>query len=64
MFYTLTANPAVDMTVAGELSRYRIDGGDPSTPPSPSLMWAALLHDIAKPDCFTAVSYTHLGLQR
>lgn len=41
------------LTVAGELSRFRIDGGDPSAPPSPSLMWAALLHDIAKPDCFT-----------
>lgn len=41
------------LTVAGELSRFRIDGGDPDDPPSPSLMWAALLHDIAKPDCFT-----------
>ncbi len=41
------------LTVAGELSRFRIDGGDPSAPPSPSLMWAALLHDVAKPDCFT-----------
>ena len=41
------------LTVAGELAAARIDGGDPSRPPSPSLMWAALLHDIAKPDCFT-----------
>ena len=41
------------LTVAGELSRFRIDGGDPDAPPSPSLMWAALLHDIAKPDTFT-----------
>ena len=41
------------LTVAGELSRFRIDGGDPDEPPSPSLMWAALLHDIAKPDTFT-----------
>lgn len=41
------------LTVAGELSRFRIDGGDPTAPPSPSLMWAALLHDIAKPNTFT-----------
>lgn len=41
------------LTVAGELSAFRIDGGDPSCEVSPSLMWAALLHDIAKPDCFT-----------
>lgn len=41
------------LTVAGELSRFRIDGGDPDAPPSPSLMWAALLHDIAKPQTFT-----------
>ncbi len=41
------------LTVAGELSRFRIDGGDPTAPPSPSLMWAALLHDIAKPSTFT-----------
>ncbi len=41
------------LTVAGELSRFRIDGGDPDAPPSPSLMWAALLHDVAKPDTFT-----------
>lgn len=41
------------LTVAGELSRFRIDGGDPDASPSPSLMWAALLHDIAKPDMFT-----------
>lgn len=41
------------LTVAGELSRFRIDGGDPTAPPSPSLMWAALLHDIAKPITFT-----------
>lgn len=41
------------LTVAGELSRFRIDGGDPDAPASPSLMWAALLHDIAKPDAFS-----------
>lgn len=41
------------LTVAGELSSSRIDGGDPTSPVSASLMWAALLHDIAKPDCFT-----------
>ncbi len=41
------------LTVAGELSSFRIDGGDPHVPVSLSLMWAALLHDIAKPVCFT-----------
>lgn len=41
------------LTVAGELTRFRIDGGDPTQPPSQSLMWAALLHDIAKPQTFT-----------
>ena len=41
------------LTVAGELSAAPADGGDPSRPPSPSLMWAALLHDIAKPQTFT-----------
>lgn len=41
------------LTVAGELSRFRIDGGDPTAPPSLSLMWAALLHDVGKPDTFT-----------
>lgn len=41
------------LTVAGELSSFPVDGGDSSTPVSASLMWAALLHDIAKPDCFT-----------
>lgn len=41
------------LTVAGELSRFRIDGGDPDSEASLSLMWAALLHDVAKPACFT-----------
>ncbi len=40
------------LTVAGELAldgEGRLTGGAPS----PVLMWAALLHDISKPDCFT-----------
>lgn len=40
------------LTVAGELAldgEGRLLGGAPS----PVLMWAALLHDISKPDCFT-----------
>lgn len=41
------------LTVAGELSGFCIDGGNPAVPVSASLMWAALLHDIAKPDMFT-----------
>ncbi len=41
------------LTVAGELSAFRIDGGDPSSDVSPSLMWSALLHDIGKPSCYT-----------
>ena len=35
------------LTVAGELAL--CDG----VAPSPSLMWAAFLHDVSKPDCFT-----------
>lgn len=35
------------LTVAGELALF--DG----VSPSPSLMWAAFLHDVSKPDCFT-----------
>ena len=41
------------LTVAGELSLSSVDGAGPEAAPSPSLMWAALLHDIAKPTCFT-----------
>ena len=41
------------LTVAGELALSRVDGAGPAVAPSPSLMWAALLHDIAKPACFT-----------
>ncbi|OUN89055.1 CCA tRNA nucleotidyltransferase [[Collinsella] massiliensis] len=41
------------LTVAGELSLSRVDGAGPDTAPSPSLMWAALLHDVEKPACFT-----------
>lgn len=51
--YTVYEHAARVLTVAGELSDFRIDGGDPNTPPSPSLMWAALLHDVAKPATFT-----------
>ena len=51
--YTVYEHTARVLTVAGELSGFRIDGGDPNTPPSPSLMWAALLHDVAKPATFT-----------
>ena len=47
--YTVYGHTARVLTVAGELSRFRIDGGDPAAPPSMSLMWAALLHDIGKP---------------
>ena len=41
------------LTVAGELSLSRVDGYGPNHRPSSSLMWAAFLHDIAKPQCFT-----------
>ena len=41
------------LTVAGELSLSRVDGNGPDLRPSASLMWAAFLHDIAKPQCFT-----------
>lgn len=51
--YTVYEHTARVLTVAGELARFRIDGGDPTTPPSAPLMWAALLHDVAKPETFT-----------
>lgn len=41
------------LTVAGGLSLSRVDGHGPNHRPSSSLMWAAFLHDIAKPRCFT-----------
>ena len=47
--YDVYEHTARVLTVAGELSRFRIDGGDPLAPPSPSLRVAALLHDVASP---------------
>lgn len=38
--------------VSGGVSHEEIPSGEPA-PLSRSLMWAAFLHDIAKPDCFT-----------
>ena len=41
------------LTVSGELSLSRVDGAGPDKAPSSSLMWAALLHDLEMPSCFT-----------
>ena len=51
--FTVYDHIARVLTVAGELSLSRVDGRGPECRPSSSLMWAALLHDIAKPQCFT-----------
>lgn len=47
--YDVYEHTARVLSVAGEEAR----GGGAAAGPSPSLMWAALLHDVEKPSCFT-----------
>ena len=51
--YTVYGHTARVLAEAGRISRFAVEGGRPGRAPSPSLMWAALLHDIAKPQTFT-----------
>ncbi len=50
--YTVYDHIARVLTVAGELALDG-EGGCVDGAPSPVLMWAAFLHDVAKPQCFT-----------
>lgn len=47
--YDVYEHTARVLSVAGEEAR----GSGAAAGPSPSLMWAALLHDVEKPSCFT-----------
>ncbi len=50
--YNVYEHIARVLTVAGELA-LQGEGGCVDGAPSPTLMWAAFLHDISKPECFT-----------
>ncbi len=51
--YDVYEHTAYVLKAACEFLAPRIDGTAPSGAPSQTLAWAALLHDIAKPACFT-----------
>lgn len=51
--YDVYGHIAHVLGAAGEHARARASESGAQAAPSPSLMWAALLHDIAKPRCFT-----------